>query len=145
MKRILFSLLMGMMLIGMAGATYSAISAAVDLANTNDYEEFPGAWTSLAGNGSINYYAWPAGYDLYLLANVTGILTTNYLSVMNGDNPPAFRAGIGNLTISGWTDGANEVRVIGPLESARFMNDTGYLEVSSYNLTGKVMVLKTKE
>jgi hypothetical protein len=61
---------------------------------------------------------------------------------MAGDNPPAFRSDIGNLTISNWTDGRNEVRFIGPLESARFMNSTGYLQVSSKNLTGKLAVLK---
>lgn len=122
MRNIFLFVLVAMLTVGMAGATYTTISTVVDLANLNDAEEFPGAWTTLADNGSINQLAWPAGYDLYILANVTGVLTTNYLSIMNGDNPPAFRQGIGNLTISTWTDGANEVRIIGPLESARFMN-----------------------
>ena len=64
---------------------------------------------------------------------------------MAGDNPPAFRSGMGNLTISTWTDAIGEVKFIGPLESARFMNDTGYLEISSLNLTGKLAVLKVRE
>jgi hypothetical protein len=138
-------LFIALFLIGQASATYTAISAAVNLGNANDVEAFPTAWTTLAGNGSINYYAWPAQSDLYLLVNVTGILTTNYLSVMAGDNPPAFRASLGNLTTSGWTDAAYETRIIGPLESARFKNSTGYLEISSYNLTGKVAVIKAME
>ena len=142
-KFILFFALLAMM--GMASATYSAITAVSTLDNLNDYASAPTAWTALAGNDSINYYAWPAGYDLILAVNVTGVLTTNYLSVMAGDNPPAFRSGMGNLTIAGWTDGSDEVRFIGPLESARFMNDTGYLEISSLNLTGKLAVLKTRE
>lgn len=139
-KFILFFALLAMM--GMASATYSAITAVSTLDNLNDYASAPTAWTALAGNDSINYYAWPAGYDLILMVNVTVVKATNYLNVMAGDNPPAFRSGMGNLTISNWTDGGNEVRFIGPLESARFMNSTGYLQVSSKNLTGKLAVLK---
>ena len=139
-KFILFFALLAMM--GMASATYSAITAVSTLDNLNDYASAPTAWTALAGNDSINYYAWPAGYDLILMVNVTGVKATNYLNVMAGDNPPAFRSGMGNLTIEGWTDGSDEVRFIGPLESARFMNSTGYLQVSSKNLTGKLAVLK---
>lgn len=143
MKKFLPILFLAMMLLlGMASATYTAISAVSSLDEQNDYASAPTAWTTLNGNGSINYYDWPEGYDLILLANVTGVLATNYLSVMAGDGAHAFRSSIGNKTISTWTDGANEVRYIGPLESARFMNATGYLEVSSYNLTGKVAVLK---
>ena len=141
MKYILFAII-AFLAIGSASATYSAISAVSNLDDLNDYDSAPTSWTSLAGNGSINYIAWPDGYDLILMTNVTGVLATNYLSVMSGDNPPAFRSGIGNLTISGWTDGGSEVRFIGPLESARFINSTGYLEISSLNLTGKVAVLK---
>jgi len=142
-KFILFFALLAMM--GMASATYSAITAVSTLDNLNDYASAPTAWTALAGNDSINYYAWPAGYDLILMVNVTGVKATNYLNVMAGDNPPAFRSGMGNLTISNWTDGIEEVRFIGPLESARFMNNTGYLEISSLNLTGKLAVLKVRE
>ena len=141
MKLILFALI-SLVLMGSASATYTAISAVSALDDLNDYASAPTSWTTLAGNGSINYIAWPEGYDLILMTNVTGVLATNYLSVMSGDNPPAFRSGIGNLTISGWTDGGSEVRFIGPLESARFINSTGYLEISSYNLTGKVAILK---
>ncbi len=148
MRNIILFGLLAMALVGMASAGYTTISAAVALDSINDAEEFPTAWTTLAGNGSINQYAWPGGYDLFLLVNVTGVQssgTVNYLSVMAGDNPPAFRSGIGNLTVSGWTDAQNEVRIIGPLESARFINNTGYLQVSSYNLTGKVAILKVLE
>lgn len=143
MKKVLsIILLAAMLLVGMAGATYTAISAVISLDEQNDAATAPGAWTTLAGNGSINYYEWPAGYDLFLMANVTGIKTTNYLSIMAGDGAHAFRGSMGNKTISGWTDGGSEVRIFGPLESARFKNATGYLEVSSLNLTGKVAVLK---
>jgi hypothetical protein len=142
MKKIFAFLLMLMLLTGAASATYTAISKVVSLDNENDYASAPASWDTLLGNGSVNFYAWPGGYDLILMVNVTGVKATNYLNVMAGDNPPAFRSDIGNLTISTWTDGGNEVRFIGPLESARFMNSTGYLQVSSKNLTGKLAVLK---
>ena len=132
------------LLVGAASATYTVISKVVSLDNENDYASAPASWDTLLGNGSVNFYDWPDGYDLFLMANVTGVKTKNYLSIIAGDNPPAFRSDIGNLTISTWTDGGNEVRFIGPLESARFMNSTGYLQVSSRNLTGKVAILKVK-
>ena len=43
-----------------------------------------------------------------------------------GDNPPAFRAGIGDLTI---TVAATSGDVIIPLESARVVQSTGYVHV----------------
>lgn len=143
MKKILSIIFLALLIsMGLAGATYTAISATMSLDEQNDAATAPGSWTTLAGNGSINYYDWPEGYDLFLLANVTGVLSTNYLSIMAGDGAHAFRASVGNKTVSGWTDGGSEVRLFGPLESARFMNESGYLEVSSKNLTGKVAVLK---
>jgi len=144
MRKILATLLLLMLLVGAASATYTVISKVVSLDNENDYASAPASWDTLLGNGSVNFYDWPDGYDLILMANVTGIKTNNYLSIIAGDNPPAFRSDMGNLTLSTWTDGGNEVRFIGPLESARFMNATGYLQVSSKNLTGKVAVLKVK-
>ncbi len=142
MRKIFAFLLMLMLLAGSASATYTVISKVVSLDNENDYASAPASWDTLLGNGSVNYYDWPDGYDLFLMVNVTGVKTANYLSIIAGDNPPAFRSDLGNLTISTWTDGGNEVRFIGPLESARFMNSTGYLQVSSKNLTGKLAVLK---
>jgi len=144
MRQILILFIAFLAMIGMAGATDTAITAAVALDDYNDYASAPSGWTTLNGNGSINSYVWPAGYELILMANVTGILDDNYLSIIAGDNPPAFRSMLGNMTISDWTDGGNEVRYIGPLESARFINDTGYLTISSLNLTGKVAILKVK-
>jgi hypothetical protein len=32
--------------------------------------------------------------------------------------------------------------IVGPLESARFLNSTGYINVGSYMVTGKMTVLK---
>ena len=64
MKKFLPILFLAMMLsLGMASATYTAISAVSSLDAPNDYASAPNAWTTLAANGSINYYDWPEGYD----------------------------------------------------------------------------------
>ena len=142
MKKSIFVLaLVAMLLVGMAGATYTAISAVSSLDAQNDYANAPAAWTTLAANGSINYYDWPEGYDLIVGLNCTSFTSTSldYFSIMAGDGAHAFRSSIGNLTL---TDRSAGVTWIGPLESARFMNATGYLEISSGYITGKVAILK---
>lgn len=139
---ILFIALLAM--IGMAGATYTAIASVTDLGGLNSDEMAPASWTTLAANGSINYLLWPAGYDLILCLNASAITnsTLDYFSIMAGDNPPAFRSGIGNLTYSSL--GAEDYW-FGPLESARFINETGYLQLSSGYITGTVAIIKVKE
>lgn len=141
MKKIFASLLMLMLLTGAASAAYTAISNVVSLDNENDYASAPASWDTLLGNGSVNYYAWPEGYDLIIGLNCTSFSNTSvdYFSIMAGDGAHAFRSSIGNLTL---TDRVAGVTWIGPLESARFMNTTGYLEISSGYITGKVAVLK---
>lgn len=130
-----------MLLTGAASAAYTAISNVVSLDNENDYASAPASWDTLLGNGSVNYYAWPEGYDLIIGLNCTSFSNTSvdYFSIMAGDGAHAFRSSIGNLTL---TDRVAGVTWIGPLESARFMNTTGYLEISSGYITGKVAVLK---
>ena len=130
-----------MLLTGAASAAYTAISKVVSLDNENDYASAPASWDTLLGNGSVNYYAWPEGYDLIIGLNCTSFSNTSvdYFSIMAGDGAHAFRSSIGNLTL---TDRVAGVTWIGPLESARFMNTTGYLEISSGYITGKVAVLK---
>jgi len=143
MKRIFAILIALTLLVGAASAAYTAISAVSSLDAENDYARAPGTWTNLAANGSINYYDWPDGYELILGLNYTS--TTNaaadYFSIMAGDGAHAFRSSIGNLTYSSLSPG---VYWFGPLESARFMNATGYLELSSGYITGKVAVIKVK-
>jgi len=129
-------------MVGAAVASDVPIAAVSTLGEANDIVSAPGAWTSLAVTPAVNYIAWPGGYNLILMVNVTAPVADGYLNISAGDNPPAFRSGIGDMVITGWTDGSNEVRFIGPLESARFMSSTGYLNMTSYNLTGTVAVLK---
>lgn len=143
MKKILHSLLALALLVGMASATYTAISAS-SLDSDNDYARGVGTWTTLATNGSINYYAWPDGYDKLIVGfNFTSTYnsTRDYFDIMAGDNPPAFRSSIGNYSYDAPTAG---VIWFGPLESARFKNETGYLQISSGYMVGKLAILKVK-
>jgi hypothetical protein len=49
------------------------------------------------------------------------------VSVLAGDNPPALRAGLGALDT---VIAQNATKIIGPLESARFIQDDGSLSVT---------------
>lgn len=134
-----------MLLMGVASATYTTMTP-VSLTEQNDWGRMTASWTSIAGNGSTCNFAVSGGYDYYLLANITSWdvtdLTVDYLSIMAGDNPPAFRSDIGNMTLT-MDDmlGAGTV-IVGPLESGRFMNESGYINIGSYMVTGKMTVLK---
>lgn len=143
MKKILSILFAVLLISGMASATYTAISAVSSLDNENDYARAPGSWTTLVGNGSVNFYEWPDGYDLILGLNFTSSYNTtlDYFDIIAGDNPPAFRASIGNLSYDSPSAG---VIWFGPLESARFKNSTGYLQISSGYMVGKLAIMKVK-
>ena len=143
MKKILSLIFALTLLMGMASATYTVISAASSLDSENDYVRAPATWDTLLGNGSINYYDWPDGYDLIVGFNFTSTYnsTLDHFDIMAGDNPPAFRASIGNYTFNAPHAG---VYWLGPLESARFKNETGYLQISSAYMVGKVAILKVK-
>jgi len=144
MRKLFYSLFALALLMGMASATYTAISAVSSLDNDNDYARAPGTWTTLTTNGSINYYAWPDGYDSLIVGlNFTSSYNTtlDYFDIIAGDNPPAFRSAIGNYSFDSPTAG---VYWFGPLESARFKNATGYLQISSGYMVGKLAILKVK-
>lgn len=140
MKKLLTILLAVALLIGMAGATYTAVSAVKTLDDLNDYTAAPGSWTSIATSTSYNYIAYDGNYNYIVGVNVTAVGTSPKFNVIHGTNPPAFRASLGNLAYS-LTN--NTVQWFGPLESARFLNSTGYFQFSTTNVTtGKITVLK---
>jgi hypothetical protein len=142
MKKILSILFALVMIVGMAGATYSAVSAVVTLDELNDYTVAPAAWTSIATSTNYNYVAYDGSYDYIIGVNVTVVGTSPTFNIEQGTNPPAFRSSIGDKS---YTLTNNTVRWFGPLESARFVNSTGYLQFSTTNVTtGKIMVLKVK-
>lgn len=58
-------------------------------------------------------------------------------TVKAGDNPPAINAGQGDLAISLAASGSpTDKRIIGPLESARFIQDDGTLILNFQAATG---------
>lgn len=70
--------------------------------------------------------------DLILLevTNKMGTGKTLTVTVAAGDNPPAARAGLGNLEVS-WAGATDPVtQIIGPLEVARFIQDDGTIQVT---------------
>jgi hypothetical protein len=96
------------------------------------------------GDTDLDYAVWPTG-DVYLMLNATAIGTganaSPSLVIKHGDNPPAFREGLGDLTLS---IPANRVYIFGPLESARFINETGYLRAYGKNITtATISLLRT--
>jgi hypothetical protein len=146
MKKFLPILLLAMMLLlGAASATYTTMTP-VSMDSQNDWGRMTAAWTTILGNGSTCNFAVDGVSDYLLLVNITSWDVTDptvaVLNVMAGENPPAFRSGIGNLTLT-MDDmlGAGTV-IVGPLESARFMNETGYINIGSYMVTGKMTVLE---
>ncbi len=146
MKKFLPILILAMMLLlGAASASYTTMTP-VSLDSQNDWGRMTAAWTTISGNGSTCNFAVDGVSTYLLLVNITSWditdPTVDVLDVMAGDNPPAFRSGIGNLTLP-MDDmlGAGTV-VVGPLESARFMNETGYINIGSYMVTGKMTVLE---
>lgn len=58
--------------------------------------------------------------------------------VKAGDNPPAHRAGLGDLSVAlaASGGGATASRMIGPFEAARFMQDDGRIDVTFTPATG---------
>jgi hypothetical protein len=145
MKKIFAFLLMLMLLAGAASATYTTMTP-VSMDGQNDWGRMTAAWTTILGNGSTCNFAVDGVSKYLLLVNITSWDVTDksvdVLNVMAGDNPPAFRSDIGNLTLTmNNMIGAGTV-IVGPLESARFMNSTGYINVGSYMVTGKMTVVK---
>lgn len=70
------------------------------------------------------------GYRRVILAfHISGATTNDKISITAGDNPPAFRAGIGALVWTSAAGGAAEV-VLGPLETARFIDTDGYINMT---------------
>jgi hypothetical protein len=147
MRQILILLVAWLALIGLSAATYTTMTP-VTIDSPNDYGRMTATWTSIAGNGSTCNFAMDGGYDYFLLVNVTSWdisdMTLDYLSIMAGDNPPAFRSDIGNMTLTMDDIGYINNIIIGPLESARFINDTGYCNIGSYMIDGKMTVLKLR-
>ena len=67
--------------------------------------------------------------------NTAGAANNLTVSVLAGDNPPAQRAGLGALDT---VIAQNATVLIGPLESARFIQDNGKLDVKFTPAAGTI-------
>ena len=68
--------------------------------------------------------------------------STNVVTVLAGDNPPAMSAGLGNKALT--TIAATTGRIIlPPLESARFLQDNGTVRITvEAGMTGFILALQ---
>ncbi len=138
MRNILFILFVILLaLTSMAAASYTTISAVTTLDSDNDNVLAPSAWTTLATGSNYNQLAFDGAYKYVIGVNVTAVGDSPKFNIEHGD---FFRSSIGDASYA-LTN--NTVQYFGPLESARFLNSTGYLTFSTTNVTtGKIMVLK---
>ena len=82
------------------------------------------------GTAAVTLAADVGGQSELILLEVTNNAASAVnltVTVLAGDNPPAQRAGLGNLAT---VLAQNAVKLIGPLESARFIQDDGSLSVT---------------
>lgn len=137
-------ILVVLLLIGAAVATDTAITAVTTLTGQNNYQTDVkiGSWQSLPTGSNTVYIAYDGSYNYLIAVNTTSVGTTPLFNILAGNNPPSFRSGIGALAVSLTV---NTPRLIGPLESARFVNTTGYLKFSTTNVTtGTFRMIKIK-
>jgi hypothetical protein len=140
MNRILYFLLAGALLLaGMAEvqATDTALTAAGTLTGENSYVT-TAYWSAAPTSTNTKYIAYDSAYMYFVIINATTVGTSPKLNILAGNNPPAFRAEIGNLAIPLTV---NRSVLCGPLESARFLNTTKYLKFSTTNVTTATMVI----
>lgn len=91
-----------------------------------------------ATNGMVLAAGHEADKIIFLVKNTTA--SAKAATVAAGDNPPAVRAGLGNLTGSSLAQDASEF--IGPFEAARFLQNDGTIEVNfGSSMTGEITCL----
>ena len=79
----------------------------------------------VAGNGMVFFE--------FKSAASTAVNTT--FTILAGDNPPAQRAGLGNLAT---VCAQNVVKLVGPLETARFIQSDGKISVTVTPASGTI-------
>lgn len=112
---------------------------------------------ALVANGNLNGATGPTTIDSTLVTNGVVVASaepertvirvtntegsTNTATVRKGDNPPAHAAGQGDLVVT--VAATSGVQFIGPLESGRFLQTDGSLEIDfETGMTGTIDVLQ---
>lgn len=88
--------------------------------------------TIVAADGA---YVAAGGNTRRLFLHVTAGTIAGTITVLAGDNPPAFRKDLGDLTVALT---ANQIKFV-CIESARFTQDDGNIHIDS---TGELVVVK---
>lgn len=80
----------------------------------------------------------PGRTDLLIIEVVNTDDAALTVTVLAGDNPPAHRQGLGNLSVAlaASGGGATASRMIGPFEAARFLQDDDKINVTFTPATG---------
>jgi hypothetical protein len=144
--KIILTSLFFIMILGFTGMALAADTVMTEASILPDSSAVLDAGAALQdGIPDINYAAWPQYGNIYLMVNITDagdvLNDTPNFTIVKGDNPPSFRSGLGDLNIS---ITGNGVYVVGPLESARFLNQTGYLRAYGTNITaGTITLIET--
>lgn len=108
-------------------ANASAITVTALSANASTAQ--PAVNTFDTGTDPVTVSAAVGGETDRVILEVANASASNLqVAVLAGDNPPAFRQGLGNLTKSGITQSA--VVILGPFDSSRFVQDDGTLSVT---------------
>lgn len=110
--------------------TVTALSANGSTAN-------PTADVLDTGTVAVTLSADVGGQSDRVIVQVTNTAAANLtVTVGAGDNPPAFRAGLGDFTTG--TIAQNGVLWLGPFESARFIQNNGKLDVTFTPASGTI-------
>ncbi len=117
----------------MANATSISVTS---LAEGGDVAQ-PTADVLDTGTAAVTISADVGGVSSRIMLEVKNTAAaTATVSVLAGDKPPAERAGLGALTTGAMAQ--NAVRIMGPFESARFIQDNGKIDVTFTPSSGTI-------
>jgi hypothetical protein len=92
-------------------------------------------------DGTVYTGTAPGKFDRVLFAIENKAATACTVAIKAGDQPPAFRQGVGDYSVSmAATGSAGAKRMFGPFESARFMQDDGTIGLSFAKASGSTNV-----
>lgn len=115
----------------------NAASLTVTTLNANDDTARPTGDAFDTGSDPVTVYTAALGECDRLIFEVTNSAAANLTAtVLAGDNPPAFRAGLGS--VSGAAIAQNGVQLLGPFESARFMQNDGTVGLTLTPASGTI-------
>lgn len=88
---------------------------------------FAAAQTADVIDKTNDHVVTPTKRHMILALHISAATAADTVKIIAGDNPPAFRSGIGDLTYA-CVGGAAEV-VMGPIETARFLQNDGTINI----------------